>query len=177
MFAYTSAALLSVSYHTRRRWHSWHSEIAPRTLSLSRSCVANQAIHSSYKPTALTKRSYRDAVEQRIYHGISSRTEPHTEETTAPHIEETTEGTTEQTTEETAKPTQRCMGWGGEELREVIALSTGAALGKSCRLPQKFPLCKSFKNRDGYHQMEISTAVAADGSRLKIRQLEPMPVV
>jgi hypothetical protein len=108
-------------------------------------------------------------------------TEKSTDETTAGTTEQTTEGTTERSTEGTAgttEPTQPCTGWCGEAHRNVILLSTEAFMmdmkNTANVLPPKFPLCGSFRTREGYNKLEICTSVAADGESvdLKIRSKE-----
>jgi rRNA maturation endonuclease Nob1 len=97
--------------------------------------------------------------------------EPHTNEITEPHTKDTSEVTTEETaegtTEQTTEPTQPCTGWSGEEHRKIIQLSTAAAMRDTEKtanhLPLKFPLCGSFKERDGYNKLEIRMDVAANG--------------
>lgn len=74
------------------------------------------------------------------------------------------EGVTEGTTH--AKPTQRCTGWFGEAHRSVIVWSVEAYMSNMKNrpgyLPEKFPLCGSFKDMPGYDQLEICNTIVAD---------------
>jgi hypothetical protein len=63
------------------------------------------------------------------------------------------------------KPIPRCTGWDGDSYCKIISLSTHATMrdakNTANQLPVKFPLCGSFKDRDGYDQLEICMAISA----------------
>jgi hypothetical protein len=114
--------------------------------------------------------------EQTIEKTTKETTEKTTEEPTTAKktTEETTEGTTKLTTEGTmerpttagtTEPTLPCTGWSGEAHRKVIYLSTTAAMQDRKNianfLSPTYPLCGSFRTREGYNKRKGSSTAAA----------------
>jgi hypothetical protein len=66
----------------------------------------------------------------------------------------------------TTKPAQRCkgLGWQTSSQKIVCQLMQWCGMRKNANhLPVKFPFCGSFKNREGYDQLEICMAIEANG--------------